>query len=78
MSYYTFERVNASELCLARAEEEISRRAISFDDVERVSGIHDTSRWGSDASRRKRSRALAEFKRRVMTSPSLLDEFHLK
>lgn len=76
--YYTFETIKKAELCLAEVEREIERRHISFDDIERVAGIYDTSKWGSDASRRKRRSALARFKTMVGLDPSLLNQFYLK
>ena len=77
MSYYNFEKITKTELCLAEVEREIERRHISFDDIERITGLYDTSRWGSDASRRKRRAALARFKTMAGLNPSLLDQFYL-
>ena len=78
MSYYNFEKINKNELCLAVCEQEIDRRHISFDDVERITGLKDNSRWGSDASRHKRNSILVQFKRLVMFDPSILNQFYLK
>lgn len=68
----------ADQVCLAVAEAEIARRRISFDDLERETGRRDTSRWGSDASRRKRASILADFKRRVMADVTILAKYELK
>lgn len=78
MSYYNFEKITKIELCLAEVEREIERRHISFDDIERITGVHDASRWGSNASLRKRRAALARFKTMVGLKPSLLNQFYLK
>lgn len=67
-----------NEVCLAVAEDAIAKRKISFDDLERETGRTDTSRWGSDASRRKRNSILADFKRRVMADITILDKYELK
>lgn len=68
----------ADQVCLAVAEEEIAKRKISFDDLERETGRCDTSRWGSDASRRKRNSILAEFKRMVMNDVTILNKYELR
>ena len=68
----------ADQVCLAVAEEEIARRKLSLDDLERETGMRDTHRWGSDASRRKRGAILAEFKRRVMNDVTILAKYQLK
>lgn len=66
------------EFCLAKAEEEIAKRKISFDDVERETGRVDTNRWGSDASRRKRNSIVWQFTQMVMKDSSLLDKYELR
>lgn len=68
----------ADQVCLAVAEQEIERRKLSLDDLERETGMRDTHRWGSDASRRKRGAILAEFKRRVMQDVTILAKYELK
>lgn len=68
----------ADQVCLAVAEQEIEKRKLSLDDLERETGMKDTSRWGSDASRRKRGAILAEFKRRVMNDVTILAKYELK
>lgn len=65
-------------VCLAVAEQEIERRKISFDDLERETGRKDNSRWGSDASRRNRNSILADFKRLVMQDVTILAKYDLK
>lgn len=68
----------ADMVCLAVAEQEIEKRKISFDDLERETGLQDTSKWGSDASRRKRGAILAKFKRMVMQDVTILAKYDLK
>lgn len=68
----------ADQVCLAVAEQEIERRKLSLDDLERETGMRDTHRRGSDASRRKRGAILAEFKRRVMQDVTILAKYELK
>ena len=68
----------ADMVCLAVAEEEIERRKLSLDDLERETGLRDTHKWGSDASRRKRNAILAEFKRRVMQDVTILAKYEVK
>lgn len=68
----------ANMVCLAVAEKEIERRKLSLDDLERETGLRDTHKWGSDASRRKRDAILAEFKRRVMQDVTILAKYDLK
>lgn len=68
----------ADKVCLAVAEQEIERRKLSLDDLERETGMRDTHKWGSDASRRKRGAILAEFKRRVMDDVTILAKYELK
>lgn len=67
----------ADQVCLAVAEQEIARRKLSLEDLERETGIRDTHKWGSDASRRKRGAILAEFKRRVMNDVTILAKYDL-
>jgi len=69
---------NNMQVCYAVAEQLIAERKLSFDDLERETGRRDTSRWGTDASRRKRSSILAEFKRLVMADASILDKYELR
>ena len=68
----------ADQVCLAVAETEIDRRKLSLDDLERETGMTDTHKWGSDASRCKRGAILAEFKRRVMNDVTILAKYDLK
>ena len=68
----------ADQVCLAVAECEIERRKLSLEDLERETGMRDTSKWGSDASRRKRGAILAEFKRRVMSDVTILAKYELR
>lgn len=68
----------ADKVCLAVAEEEIARRKLSLEDLERETGIVDTHKWGSNASRRKRGAILAEFKRRVMQDVTILNKYEIK
>lgn len=68
----------ADQVCLAVAEQEIARRKLSLEDLERETGMRDTHKWGSDASRRKRGAILAEFKRRVMADITILAKYELK
>lgn len=66
------------QVCLAVAEQEIAKRKLSLEDLERETGMRDTHKWGSDASRRKRNAILAEFKRRVMNDVTILAKYDLK
>ena len=68
----------ANQVSLAVAEQEIERRKISFDDLERETGMRDTSKWGSDASRHKRNSVLAHFKRMVMNDVTILAKYELR
>jgi hypothetical protein len=68
----------SDQVCLAVAEREIERRKLSLEDLERDTGMRDTSKWGSDASRRKRGAILAEFKRRVMNDVTILAKYELR
>lgn len=68
----------ADQVCLAVAEQEIERRKLSLEDLERETGMKDTSKWGSDASRRKRGAILAKFKRMVMDDVTILAKYELK
>lgn len=68
----------ADQVCLAVAEQEIEKRKISLDDLERETGMKDTSKWGSDASRRKRGAIYAAFKRQVMNDVTILAKYELK
>lgn len=68
----------ADQVCLAVAEQEIAKRKLSLDDLERETGLRDTHKWGSDSSRRKRGAILAEFKRRVMNDVTILAKYELK
>jgi hypothetical protein len=68
----------ANTVCLAVAEIEISKRKLFLEDLERETGLRDTHKWGSDASRRKRNAILAEFKRRVMQDVTILAKYDLK
>ena len=67
-----------SEVCLAVAEVEISKRKLCLEDLERETGLTDTYKHGSDSSRRKRNNILAEFKRLVMRDVTILDKYDLK
>lgn len=75
MNNYT---IGTNSVCLAVAENEIDKRKLALEDLERVTGIVDTHKWGSDASRRKRGAILAEFKRRVMNDVTILAKYDLK
>ena len=66
------------EVCLAVAEQEISRRKLSFDDLERITGLTDTHKHGSDSSRRKRNSIVTKFKRQVMQDVTILDKYDHK
>ena len=66
------------EVCLAVAEQEISKRKLCFDDLERETGLTDTHKHGSDLSRRKRNSIVAKFKRQVMQDATILDKYDLK
>ena len=68
----------ADQVCLAVAEEEIAKRKLFLEDLERETGMRDTHKWGSDASRRKRNSIEAEFKRRVMNDVTILAKYELK
>jgi hypothetical protein len=68
----------ADMVCLAVAEEEISKRRLNLEDLERETGLTDIHKWGSDLSRRKRNAILAEFKRRVMQDVTILAKYDLK
>jgi len=68
----------ADMVCLAVAEQEIAKRKLSLDDLERETDLRDTHKWGSDASRRKRNAILAEFKRRVMNDVTILSKYEVK
>ena len=70
--------MDTTEVCYAVVEEEISKRVLSLEDLERETGMVDKHKWGSDASRRKRASILAEFKRRVMQDISILNKYKLK
>lgn len=75
MSNYS---IGLNEVCLAVAEQKIAKRKLSLEDLERVTGMVDNHKWGSDASRRKRGAIMAEFKRRVMADITILDKYELK
>jgi hypothetical protein len=66
-----------NQVCYAIAEKLINERKLNFDDLERETGRRDTSKWGTDASRRKRNSILTEFKRLVMNDASILDKYEL-
>lgn len=68
----------ADQVCSAVAEEEITKRKLHLEDLERETGMRDTHKWGSDASRRKRNSIEAEFKRRVMNDVTILAKYKLK
>lgn len=68
----------ADQVCLAVAEREIERRKLSLEDLERETGMRDTSKWGSDASRRKHNSILAKFKRQVMNDVTILAKYELR
>lgn len=68
----------ADQVCLAVAEDEIAKRKLSLEDLERETGLTDTHKWGSDTSNRKRNAILAEFKRRVMQDVTILTKYDLK
>lgn len=67
-----------NQVCLAVAEQEIAKRKLYLDDLERETGMRDTHKWGSDASRRKRGAIVAEFKRRVMNDVTILYKYKIK
>jgi hypothetical protein len=75
MNNYT---IGTNSVCLAVAENEINKRKLALEDLERVTGMVDNHKWGSDASRRKRGAIMAEFKRRVMADVTLLYRYPLK
>jgi len=70
--------IGLNEVCLAVAEQKIAKRKLTLEDLERITGIVDTHKWGSNASRRKRGAIMAEFKRRVMADVTILDKYELK
>ena len=70
--------MNKKEVCLAVAEQEISKRKLCLEDLERITGLTDTHKHGSDSSRRKRNSILAVFKRQVMQDVKILDKYDLK
>ena len=69
---------NKKEVCLAVAEQEISKRKLCLEDLERITRLKDTHKHGSDLSRRKRNSILAEFKRQVMQDVNILNKYELK
>lgn len=68
----------ADQVCLAIAEEEIAKRKLNLDDLERETGMRDIHKWGSDLSRRKRNSIFTEFKRKVMQDITILAKYELK
>ena len=54
------ERIYAcgGECCLAVAESVMRRSRLNFDDIEAINGRSENHRWGSDADRRYRKRAI--------------------
>lgn len=46
------------EVCYAVAEKAMERSGLSFDDIERINQHAENHRWGSDADRRYRNRAV--------------------
>lgn len=68
----------ADMVCYAVAEQKIAERKLNLEDLERETGMRDTHKWGSDASRRKRNSILAEFKRRVMQDVTILAKYEVK
>lgn len=45
-------------VCLAVAREAMERSCLNFDDIEQINEHYETHRWGSDADRRYRKRAV--------------------
>ena len=64
-----------NETTYAGATEAIKGRRLFFEDLERETGRKDTSKWGSDASRRKRGSIQADFIRLVMTNITILNKY---
>lgn len=46
------------EVCYVVAREAMIRSELSFDDIERINGHSESHRWGSNADRRYRERAV--------------------
>ena len=78
MGYFTFENILDKELCYSRAEEEVNKRQLSLDNLERITGVYDTHKWGSDASRKKRATIYRLFINKVMSEPQILNCYPLK
>ena len=49
---------HGGECCLAVAESVMRRSRLNFDDIEAINGYSESHRWGSDADRRYRKRAI--------------------
>lgn len=63
---------------LDEARAEIQKRKLFLDDLERITGMRDTYRWGSDRSRARRAAILAKFERCVMEDVTILANFELR
>lgn len=46
------------ETCYAVAKAAMERSGLNFDDIEKINGVSESHRWGSDADRRYRERAV--------------------
>lgn len=66
------------EVPLAVAQELIAKRELSLEDLERETGMKDTSKLGSDASRRKQASIASRFVGMVMNDSTILDKYKLK
>ena len=50
--------LHGGECCLAVAEAAMRRSHLNFDDIELINRYSESHRWGSDADRRYRKRAI--------------------
>lgn len=53
------------KVAYAVAEKAMTRSGYNFDDIERINEHHEDHRWGSDADRRYRNRAVRQAVQKV-------------
>lgn len=58
------------EICPAMARAAMERNRITFDQVERINGHFESHRWGSNADRRYRQRAVSKAIAKVAANPA--------
>lgn len=56
--------------CLAMAEQVMRRNGCNFDDIERINNHYESHRWGSNADRAYRARAVRQAIARVAADPA--------